>query len=528
VIPGCGNGVVEPASEDCDDGNQVDGDGCQAMCKKPLAYPPRPDMRIKGLQPDFWPNLDEVAGNNTGSIAMNLVWAGWEPSVKAPPCAGNQQQHDGRCYTIDASVDAAIAAWTQKGLLVTAIVYGVPAWARVGKPCSPVAPGFEIFCTPNDANEYGRFAGMLARRYDGLHGHGRLVDFVIHNEVNANDWFDIGCGQGVPCNVNAWLDAYAASYNAAYDRIVPHQPQARVLISLEHHFGTVFDQPNAKNALLSGMTFLQGFASRVAPRAWRVAFHPYPPDLLKPAFSADDFPKVTYGNLGVLVGWLRKTFPATPSAWVVQLTESGVNALAPGSNPQAQAVGVCNSLRNTLGTPGIENYIYHRMKDHPYEAKDGLGLGFFDAQGNARPSWSVWALANRDDLVPPKLACGFEDLPYVRLRRSYHPQRGHWASTRIAPPGFTAEFSWRLLRQAAPGTVALYECQVGGHDLLTPDAGCEGLPPLGPVGYAWTSQVAGSVALYRCRVGAGSDHFVSTAANCEGQVFEQKLGFVLP
>lgn len=525
---GCGHTLTCGACAD----PEVCGASAPGRCARPapLPYPTRSAYRLKSLQPDFWPNYDEIAGNNAGGVAMNLVWDVWEPSVQAPPCSAAQLEFGGRCFTVDRGVDDAIAQWSTRGLAVTAVVYGSPAWARARRNCTPVSAGYERFCAPDNPADFARFAGAIARRYDGHHGHGRVADFVVWNEVNSNDWFDYGCGQSAgACDPTRWLDEYAALYRAAYDAVAAEQPTARVLVSLEHSFGASLDAPgNTASPLLSGETFLTGFGPRVAPRAWRVAYHPYAPDLLSPAFGAEDYPRVTYGNPGVLLGWLRRAYPSVPSAWEVELTESGVNSLAPRSSESAQASGVCDSFRNVLGTPGIDNYVYHRMVDHPVEVATGLGVGLRHPDGSAKPAWSVWALCNRNDLTPPQLSCGFEDLPYTRLTRSYLASRGHWASTRLPPSGFVAENRWHLYRDERPGTVMLFECRVGSHNLVTRDAGCEGQFPLGPLGYAFTAPQAGAVALYRCRVGAGADHFVSPSASCEGQTMESLLGYVMP
>ncbi len=488
-----------------------------------LPYPVRSNYRIKGVRPEDWANRDDISKSNAGSVQLYFYWAFWEPTKKAPPCdaGANEEAYDGHCFVVPSDVDDAVRDWTSRGVAVTATVFYVPSWARTKRVCSPAAPGYEYFCVPDDAADYARFAGFLAHRYDGKHGHGRVADFNVSFLANDSSLFDIGCGQGTPCDASAWLGVYADNYNAAYDRIVAEQSTAKVFVALSYRFLGA-DDTSGPTPSLSGTTFLTGLAPRVAPRAWRVSFMA----AVSNSLSVDTDPNVTLGNVGIVSGWLWKTFPNVPSALDVQITEGGIDAASPGS-PSLQSTSLCTAFRNVLGTPGVSIFNYTRMKDFPAEAARGLAAGLRASDGTARPAWNVWANANRNDLVPTQLSCGFDDLPYVRVTRSTY-QGFHWASSRAPPANFTVEASALLLRDEAPGTVMLFECRIAANrNFVTRDRTCSGGTPYGPVGYAYTSPVAGSVALYRCFNAATTDHFVSADSACEGMSVGEFLGYAI-
>lgn len=485
-------------------------------------YPARTALGLKAIQPDFQP---ATSAPGVGGVSMNLVWSDWEPAPQAPPCASGSIAYDGHCFRIPQHVDRAIRDWSGRGVVVTAVLYGVPAWARTRRACSPPSPGFAIFCAPDDARDYARFVGMIADRYDGTDGRGRVADFVIHNEVNTNTWFDVGCGSGRRCDETTWIDTYAANFNAAYDAVKRHQSEAKVFVSLDHQFGAGTSL-GSDFPVLSGESLLRGVFARAGSRAVRVAFHPYTKELVGPTFTADDWPKITPGNIGTLAGWLRKNAPDRPASWEIHLTESGINSHPSHATEQQQADWLCQSYVNVLGTPGIESYVYHRLVDHPDELAGGLAIGLLRPDSGKKAAWSVFANANASE--PSRRTCGFQDLPYTRLARSHHPRRGHWASTRLAPPGFRHEgIEVRLLRDAEPETTMLYECQAGEHNLVTPDPRCEGLHPMGPVGHVFTRPGPGRVALHRCTVAAGKDHFISLDPSCEGHTHERLLGYAV-
>jgi hypothetical protein len=77
-----------------------------------------------------------------------------------------------------------IKTFTDHNALVTGILVTTPPWARL--PCStPAEEQWWCGTNPSHSGEYGVFAGYIAHHDNGLNGHGRMVNFVIHNEVNS-------------------------------------------------------------------------------------------------------------------------------------------------------------------------------------------------------------------------------------------------------------------------------------------------------------------------------------------------------
>lgn len=485
-------------------------------------YPVR--KSIKSLQPDFQDRA-QIIGNEVHGVAMNLVWAEWQPQ-QSKSCGANQVQYDGYCFNKNQAIIDAIREYTNHGVVVTAVVYGVPDWARRDcvNPKKRVVQA-PMFCAPVDgkASDYGRFAGFVANFFNGEKGNGRVADFVIHNEVNSYMWFNIGCSD-TNCNLNTWTRVYADSYNAAYDYIKKEQKNAKVLISFDHYFGAT------KGISYRADNFLKTLVPKLGNRDWMLAFHSYPPDLASPEFGANDYNNhgiISFGNIGVLAGWLRQNYPNDPHAWEIQLTENGINGVG-ASMQQRQQAQLCQAFRNVLGTPGITSFVYHRLVDHPDEVAGGLGCGLWNEDRLPKPAWTTFALANRKGVGAGWPSCGFDILPYVPLMRGYNGKK-HWVTSRQFPSGVKVEQTWHILREQAPNTQLVYECRVGGpngdHTLISTFANCENQFNMGPMGYVYKTQVAGTSPIYRCYIATTGDHFISSDPNCEGQKEESLIGY---
>jgi len=472
-----------------------------AALHDPDAYPTRGAYDLKGVTSFFGTADTDELLPTLGIGRLDTVWATFEPEVVTPPCPAGHALYDGHCFRIDPAAEDTIRRFTEAGLPVMAITFGTPAWARTDKVCDPFNAWHDVFCSPDDPADFARFVGFLADRYDGTHGVGRITDFVVQNEVNLNQWFNIGCGKGIPCDLGAWVAEYAELYNRAYDAIRAHQPRAKVLIPLTQHFEPSLDAPNATHPSYSVKTFLPPVVARLGDREWAIAHHPYPRSV-DPRIDARDLPYATLGNVGVLSGWLRATFPDDPHAWEVELTEQGMNN--PGLFDDLHVRSLCDAFRGVLGTPGIRSFIYHSLRDNPGEF--GLSLGLHEQDGTPKPALATW----RDANDPDHPSCGFENLPDTVVRTGVDVDGRRWTSSRPLPRGYAMQDrQWRLRYEQAPGTTLAYECGVGPDPVdpdatfLWPEPDCDGAYPMGPVGWIATAASAGTTAVSTCGSGAG-------------------------
>lgn len=529
-------------------------------------YPQRTAMQIKGVFADHqaWGGMNfvqHVAGNRGANTRFDLYWSEWQGEQRSvATCTGpNSVVFENTCFSIPVGWDSAIRSFTNAGVNVSAAVFGTPGWAQ-----DPRCAGTD-WCPPaaEKTADFRRFVRFMARRYNGQSGNGRVVDFIIGNEVNLSAyWADPSCQQQsnsirVNCSRSQWIANYANYFANAYDVIKEEQSNARVMIPLTSSFFPESSsvETTTQNPSIDGIGFVTGVVGRIGNREWFLAMHPYSRYTgdtafsvldYEPGFTGDPLHKgyVTFGNIGAVSGWLAQAYPNASATSALYLTEQGFSSAGQPngpftSTPAAQANALCRSNVNVLGTPPIATYIYHRLIDNGGEA--GLSLGLWSNNTTQKQAWALWA--TMDASSGP--VCGYEFLPYTRLVRSYNPIGRHWMSSRAAPAGYAEESgqAWKLTRNPSAANVAsmrmLYECgvtQANGrmeHTFITADRTC-GQPvtqsakahlPLGPIGYAWKDAGSGRTALYSCSVANGVDHIVSPQSGCEGQNLVEMLGY---
>ena len=143
----------------------------------PNETPVRSIYGIKSIQTDYW-KIDDFVGNGAGGAAINYLWASNQPTLKYAPCGSGEEEYDGQCFRIDSWVDQITRDYSNRNLIITGVLIGVPDWARVNNFNCKLQN--KIFCAPDNGHDFGRFAGWLGWVYYIFLSLISLVDTTIY------------------------------------------------------------------------------------------------------------------------------------------------------------------------------------------------------------------------------------------------------------------------------------------------------------------------------------------------------------
>ncbi len=192
---------------------------------------------------------------------------------------------------------------------------GDPKLSRIVRPAAAKEvlhgiTGFNVM-DPDGSRYFEACLGMLAERFSRPDQRfGRVVGYIIGNEVNSHgEWYPIG-----PAPLQQIAREYLAAIRVAHTAVRRHSVDARVYISLEHHWTAKGNRDPLRACPGRGLLDEMNRLSKVGGDFdWHVAYHPYPADLFDPRTWLDktalpnaDTPKITFKNLEQLTAYLRR------------------------------------------------------------------------------------------------------------------------------------------------------------------------------------------------------------------------------
>lgn len=246
-----------------------------------------------------------------------------------------------------------------------------------------------IFAMPDLATEagakyYRAAISFITERYS--HPGRRISNWVLHNEIDQHGtWTNMG-DQPLP----RYLETYARSARITYLSARLHDPNARVFISLTHHW--------AKPSIGRGAFVVRDLIDLWSELSesegesefeWGVAYHPYPVNLRNPDTWDDevtfdfDTPYITSKNIEVLPAYLGPDRP-------ILLSEQGFNTPTLSvADQERQVAGILYTFRKIRKLPSIEAYHLHRYQDMP-DREGNLRFGLLDENNNRKLAWDAY------------------------------------------------------------------------------------------------------------------------------------------
>ena len=308
--------------------------------------------------------------------------------------------YNGRSYAFNGQViaeyDYVFSTLTNKGISITAIILNDihPGYMQLIHPKARSggrAPYYAFNATDEEGTEFiAAIGSFLANRYSGS-GHGKVMNWVIGNEINArNEWNYIAY-----MDTPSYVEEYAKAFRIFYNSILSVNGNARVYLSLDQQWGKSLYSNNGYGS----KEILDEFNRNIKAGGnidWGVAYHPYNYPLTSAkawstsgraasyVLDSETTPVITIKNIHVLTNYLQKEELLTDSGEVrhVTLSEMGYTSSA---GQDLQAASFVYAYKIVESNRYIDNMLFSRETDAPSEVADGLALGI-NTQGGGHKS----------------------------------------------------------------------------------------------------------------------------------------------
>ena len=308
--------------------------------------------------------------------------------------------YNGRSYAFNGQIiaeyDYVFSTLTNKGISITAIILNDihPGYMQLIHPKARSggrAPYYAFNATDEEGTEFiAAIGSFLANRYSGS-GHGKVMNWVIGNEINArNEWNYIEY-----MDTPSYVEEYAKAFRIFYNAILSVNGNARVYLSLDQQWGKSLYSSNGYGS----KEILDEFNRNIKAGGnidWGVAYHPYNYPLTSAkawstsgrassyVLDSETTPVITIKNIHVLTNYLQKEELLTDSGEVrhVTLSEMGYTSSA---GQDLQAASFVYAYKIIEANRYIDNMLFSRETDAPSEVADGLALGI-NTQGGGHKS----------------------------------------------------------------------------------------------------------------------------------------------
>ncbi|MBD5508598.1 MAG: hypothetical protein HDR05_11280 [Lachnospiraceae bacterium] len=307
---------------------------------------------------------------------------------------GNTYSFNGQ---IIAEYDYIFTNLTNRGITTTAIILNdissrpelIHPKARSGGR----APYYAFNATDEAGTEcIAAIASFLASRYSGT-GHGKVVNWVIGNEINARaEWNHIEY-----MDTASYVDEYARAFRVFYNAILSINGTARVYISLDQQWGKSLYSKSG----YASKDILDEFNRNLKAEGnidWALAQHPYNYPLTSvKAWSgnssyvqeSENTPVITIKNIHVLTDYLQKPEMLTEDGEVRHLILSEMGYTS-SQGQELQAASFVYAYKVIEANRYVDSMLFSRETDAASEVNQGLALGICTLGGGRKSIYDAY------------------------------------------------------------------------------------------------------------------------------------------